>query len=185
MDIQVVPGPDGTPILVVRDDDGAMAALLKKARRYGNVAGGDENLQDTKPGPNYFRRVTVDAEAVGDSWQVDPTAGTAASVAVFTLPAAVKAATSIGDQVILPQQALAPLAKKPLAAASLTPTTADIKSNSSRSFLAAAAAGVAVVGIQLHQWRKRKLAAAANKLAGLLQFDPLAVWLDEPTDRQR
>jgi len=38
--------------------------------------------------------------------------------------------------------------------------------------------------IQLHQWRKRKLAAAANKLAGLLQFDPLAVWLDEPEDRE-
>ena len=57
--------------------------------------------------------------------------------------------------------------------------------SSSHNFLAAAGAGVAIVAVQLHQWRKRKANAAANKLAGLLAFDPLAVWLDGPVDRNQ
>ena len=114
---------------------------------------------------------------VGDSTQIDPTGE--ASVAVFTLPAVLKAAQAVSNQAVVQSAG-----KKALSGATLAQTSADIQNSSSHNFLAAAGAGVAIVAVQLHQWRKRKANAAANKLAGLLAFDPLAVWLDGPLDKE-
>jgi hypothetical protein len=184
IDIQVL--PDGSEqALPLSAEQSALMARLKRGR-YGEVAGGDENVADIKPAALRVRHMSVDGSASDDLWQIDSTLADA-TVAVFTLPSAVKEAQAIGDQVVTEQS----MAKKgkakvvavPMAAAGLTATSAEIRSSASRNFLAAAAAGTVVVAVQLHQWRKRKLAAAASKLATLLQFDPLAVWLDGDRDR--
>jgi len=54
--------------------------------------------------------------------------------------------------------------------------------------MAAVVAGITFGAIHFHRWRKRRLeaaTAAAEKLASLLQFDPLAVWMDHPRRRRR
>jgi hypothetical protein len=186
IDIQVLPD-GGEQALPGNAEQSALAAKLKRGK-YGNVAGGDENVADTKPAAFHVRHISVDASASDELWQIDPSDADA-TVAVFTLPSSVREAQAIGDQVVT-EQSLAKKAKAkavavPVAAASLTPSAVEIRSQTNRNFLAAASAGVVVVAVQLHQWRKRKLQAAASKLATLLQFDPLAVWLDGDRDERR
>jgi hypothetical protein len=56
------------------------------------------------------------------------------------------------------------------------------------NIMAAVVAGTTFLTIYWHRWRKRRMeeaSAQASKLAGLLRFDPLAVWLDDPNDRDR
>ena len=53
-------------------------------------------------------------------------------------------------------------------------------SSMSRSIILALAAGSAVMAVQWYRARQKKLADQAIKLAALMQFDPLAVWLDDP-----
>jgi hypothetical protein len=68
-----------------------------------------------------------------------------------------------------------------VAAASLSRTFGTESTNSrSINMLAAVAAGASVLAARYQRWRKRRLAeAAANRLASMLQFDPLAAWLDD------
>jgi hypothetical protein len=73
------------------------------------------------------------------------------------------------------------------AMASFTPATPTTTANV-HNIMAAVVAGATFVTIYWHRWKKRRLeeaAAAANKLAGLLRFDPLAVWLDDNDRRRR
>jgi hypothetical protein len=54
----------------------------------------------------------------------------------------------------------------------------------SRNMILALAAGSAVLAVQWYRARQKKLADQAMKLAALMQFDPLAVWLDDPETRE-
>jgi hypothetical protein len=56
--------------------------------------------------------------------------------------------------------------------------------NSSRNLMLALAAGSAVAAVHWYRWRQRKLQVAAMKLAALMQFDPLAVWVDDAEDER-
>jgi hypothetical protein len=72
-----------------------------------------------------------------------------------------------------------------IAAASLSRNfTTESTSTRSINLLAAVAAGASVLAARYQRWRKRRLAeAAATRLASMLQFDPLAAWLDDERRR--
>ena len=71
-----------------------------------------------------------------------------------------------------------PAEEAPIARAGVA-SSATVESRMTRNVILALAAGAAAIGTQWWRSHRRKL-ASLEQLCALLQFDPLAVWLDDP-----
>lgn len=188
VDVQTVVNGEVLPVM----DDGH--PVLGKALRngYGRVAGNDEQppKQEAKRAPRIIKQEIVEEEKAEETAVVVEPALMQAELAANTESAQQVAAETASEEVVLakpipvqtPVEADDNQLPPPVAAAMVTPV--DAASSTVRNVVAALAVGTAVGLVQLHQWRKRKTAEAASKLASLLSFDPLAVWLDDSNDRR-
>jgi len=156
-----------------------VATMLSSGTRFGEVAGFGtaEKLRRD------LRRQAISVQSMREFITIDPEHNPA-QLAMITARAAsaqTAAAESSGAQEQVGQQSQ----QQTIAAASISRNFAT-ESTSTRSIniLAAVAAGASVMAARYQRWRKRRLAeAAAARLASMLQFDPLAAWLDD--DRHR
>ena len=147
----------------------------------------DDQLRDDKYGPvgaggateaqrRIVKRVSVRVQTLAELAVADPEQAQLAA-AMMAQDSTVVTATGDAQAEEQIQQA---------AMASFNPASPSYTANV-HNIMAAVLAGATFVTIYWHRWRKRRLedaAAAASKLAGLLRFDPLAVWLDD-NDRHR
>jgi hypothetical protein len=79
------------------------------------------------------------------------------------------------------------LARPPQAQASFRTPVDEGGAFNPHNIMAAVLAGITFGAIHFHRWRKRRQEAAiasARKLASMLTFDPLAVWIDHPRRRR-
>ncbi|MEA2709567.1 MAG: hypothetical protein QOF78_2168 [Phycisphaerales bacterium] len=160
---------------VAESDD--LARILSNANRFGPVAG----FATTEAARRALRRQAVSVQTIREFITIDPEhPGQIATMTVNASAARTASSESAGDEQAQQQQQ-----HQTIAAASLSRNFATESANSrSINILAAVAAGASVLAARYQRWRKRRLAeAAAARLASMLQFDPLAAWLDD--DRHR
>jgi hypothetical protein len=162
------------------DGSDDVATMLSSGHRFGEVAG----FATAQKLRRDLRRQALSVQAIGEFIVIDPEHNPAqlAQITARAASAQTAAAESSGAEEQAGQQQQQ---QQTIAAASISRNFAT-ESTSTRSIniLAAVAAGASVMAARYQRWRKRRLAeAAAARLASMLQFDPLAAWLDD--DRHR
>ena len=159
-----------------------VATMLANGRRYGEVAG----FATAEKLRRELRRQAVSVQTMREFITIDPEHN-AAQLAAMTARATSGQTSAGGEATAEAQAGQQQQQQQTIAAASLSRNFAT-ESTSTRSIniLAAVAAGASVLAARYQRWRKRRLAeAAAARLASMLQFDPLAAWLDDDDHRRR
>lgn len=135
--------------------------------KYGRVGAGGASEEAR----NVVRRFSVRVQTLAELAVADPEEAQLAAATFTEQPVSV----------VIEEAGQVEEVAHPAAMASFSPASPTTTANV-HNIMAAVLAGATFVTIYWNRWRKRKLeesAAAASKLAGLLRFDPLAVWLDD------
>jgi hypothetical protein len=157
-----------------------VASMLSSGSRYGEVSG----FATAEKLRRDLRRQAIRVQTIREFIAIDPEHN-AAELAAFTARAT-SGQTSADEAAGQAQEGQQQHQQQTIAAASLSRNfTTESTSTRSINILAAVAAGASVLAARYQRWRKRRLAeAAAARLASMLQFDPLAAWLDDDNHRR-
>jgi hypothetical protein len=151
-----------------------VAEMLEGNAKYGQVNG----FAQAERARRTVKRVSVRVSTLSELAVIDPEQAQVAMHMIAAGETAVVASAESGEATEEQSVDVQAVAGN-RAFATDTPSSRNI------NILAAVAAGASVLATRWMRWRKRKLATVANsRLANMLQFDPLAVWLDDPEERR-